>query len=70
MRIEIYLSKHLLHVNNHQGLLGQSLGKLELTLQNLKDYRLKCNIEKLLLGKTEIEYLSFLGDSEWDQTGK
>ena len=59
MRIEIYLSKHLLHVNNHQGLLGQSLGKLELTLQNLKDNGLKCNIYKSFFGKYEMEYLGF-----------
>ena len=35
------------------------LEKLELTLQNLKDNGLKCNIEKQLFGKTEMEYLGF-----------
>ena len=33
--------------------------KLELTLQNLKDHGLKCNIKKSLFGQTDIEYLGF-----------
>ena len=32
---------------------------MELTLQNLKDNRIKCNIEKLFFGKTKMEYLGF-----------
>ena len=31
-----------------------NLDKLELTLQNLKDNRLKCNVEKSFFGQTEI----------------
>ena len=33
---------------------------LELTLNKLKEKGLKCNIEKSLFGKTEMEYLGFL----------
>ena len=32
---------------------------LQLTLQKLKDDRLKCNIEKLFFVQTEMEYLGF-----------
>ena len=32
---------------------------MELTLKNLKDNRLKYNIEKSLFGKTEMKYLGF-----------
>ena len=35
------------------------LEKLELTLQKIKDNRLKCNLEKSFFGQTEIEYLGF-----------
>ena len=35
------------------------LEKLELTLQKLKDNRLKCNIKKSFSGQTEVEYLCF-----------
>ena len=31
----------------------------KLTLQNLKENRLNCNIENLYFGQTEMEYLSF-----------
>ena len=32
---------------------------MELTLQNLKEDGLKCNIEQSLFGKTEMGYLGF-----------
>ena len=35
------------------------LEKLELTLQNIEDNSLKCNIENLFFGKTDTEYLGF-----------
>ena len=35
------------------------LEKLEITLQNIKDSELKCNIEKSFFGKTGMEYLGF-----------
>ena len=33
--------------------------KLKLTLHNLKEKGLKCNIENYFFGKTEMEYLGF-----------
>ena len=33
------------------------LNKLELVLENIRANRLKCNIERLFLGQTEMEYL-------------
>ena len=33
------------------------LGKLELSLKNIKDDGLKCNIEKSFFGQTDMEYL-------------
>ena len=35
------------------------LVKLELTLQNIKDNRIKCNIKKSLFGQYDMEYLGF-----------
>ena len=35
------------------------LEKLELSQQNIKDNRLKCNIKSSLFGKTEMEYPGF-----------
>ena len=35
------------------------LEKLELTLKNLKDNGLKCNVEESFFGQTEMEYLGF-----------
>ena len=35
------------------------LEKLELTQTNIKENRIKCNIEESLLGQTETEYLDF-----------
>ena len=35
------------------------LEKLELTLQEIKNNGLECNIENSFFGKTEIEYLDF-----------
>ena len=35
------------------------LEKLKLTIQNNKDNRLKCNIEKLLFRQTDMEYMGF-----------
>ena len=41
------------------GDLSNHLEKLELTLKNLKDKTLKCNIETLSFGKPDMEYLGF-----------
>ena len=38
---------------------SDQLEQLELTLQNIKDNGLKCNIERSLFEQTEMEYLGF-----------
>ena len=42
-----------------KGDFSDHLGELKLTLQNLKDNDLKCNIESSFFGQTEMEYLGF-----------
>ena len=42
-----------------QGDCSNHLNKLEQVLQNIKDNRLKCNIEKSFFRKTQMEYLGF-----------
>ena len=43
-----------------RGDFSDHLEKLKLILEKLKDNRLKCNVEKLLFGQIEMEYLVFL----------
>ena len=54
-----YLVVHWWPVNNHQGWLIWSPGKLEITQKNLEDNECKCNIKHSLFGETDTEYLGF-----------
>ena len=54
--IQAYINDRLIITN---GDWYDNLEKMELTLKNLQDNGLKCNIEKVILRKTEMGYPDF-----------